>query len=242
MFPLRFSTLEERKEFYEKEFDIKKTFAWLPLKPQILAVDMGSDTKIIKNKAKLKTMINIRNKNVKQKLINYEPEDVYYDRNIYKDPELCMKKLCFRNCFNCDNFLGQELAFDIDPENIPCDCKSKYPNFCNKCLPKAIESAFALADYLKKYFRNIKVVYSGRGAHVHIFDKKAYKLTIKEREEINKELKQFHIDPWVSRGYIRLIRLPYSLNALVSRIVIPLKEKKFNPLTSIEIVPAFLKK
>jgi len=241
MYLLRFSTLDERKEFYEKEFDVKKTFAWLPIKPQILAVDMGSDTNIIKNKEKLNKMINIRANNVNQKLINYLPEDVYYDRNIYKDPELCMKKLCFLECPKCDNFVGQELAFDIDPENIPCDCKSKYPNFCNKCLPKAIKSAVELADYLKKYFKNIKIVYSGRGAHVHVFDKKAYNLSVKEREELNKEVKHFHIDSWVSRGYIRLMRLPYSLNALVSRIVTPIEDKKFNPLTNKEILPAFLK-
>ena len=53
-----------------------------------------------------------------------------------------------------------------------------------------------------------------------------FRATVKEREEINKELKNFPIDPWVSRGYIRLIRLPYSLNALISRIVTPLRTKK----------------
>ncbi len=237
MYKFRASTLEERKEFYEKEFDINKVNRWFRRKPQLFAVDMGSETRIIKDKSKLNKMISLRPNNLRIKLINYLPEDVYYDRNIYKDSEECLRKLCFKKCFNCDNFLGQELAFDVDSDNIPCSCKKE---FCSKCLPLAVDNGFRLADYLKNYFKNVEVVYSGRGAHVHVFDKKAYTLTVKEREELNKEVKQFYIDPWVSRGYIRLIRLPYSLNALVSRIVMPLKKKKI--LNYKESVPKFLQK
>ena len=76
-----------------------------------------------------------------------------------------------------------------------------------------------------------------------MFDKKAYKLSIKERGILNNRFKRYYIDPWVSHGRIRLIRLPYSLNSLVSRIVIPLKIKeikRFNPVSNKKIIPKFL--
>ena len=47
------SSLKERKEFYENEFNIKKVKSWLnklPYKPQFFVIDLGSKTKIIKDK------------------------------------------------------------------------------------------------------------------------------------------------------------------------------------------------
>jgi DNA primase catalytic subunit len=90
-----------------------------------------------------------------------------------------------------------------------------------------------------KTFRKADVTYSGRGFHVKVPDKKASKLNFKERAELAKKFSKYPIDPWVSRGYIRLMRLPYSLNGLVSRIVVPLgKTKAFNQK---ETIPGFLK-
>lgn len=241
------SSLKQREIFYKSEFNIEKVKEWfkknnLPF-PQIFAVDMGSETGIIKNKEKKNKIINLKAENLKEKFIKYLPEDVYYDRNIYKDPEKILKELNFEGVWQSDNFLGQELVFDIDPENIDCRCKKKFPEFCEECMRKAVEKAIALAEFLQERFENIGLVYSGRGMHVHVFDKDAFKLTIKEREELNEEVKEFNVDAWVSRGYIRLIRLPYSLNALVSRIATPLtlgEAKKFNPLKSKKIIPKFL--
>jgi DNA primase catalytic subunit len=89
------------------------------------------------------------------------------------------------------------------------------------------------------------VVYSGRGFHVHVLDKESYGLSVQERQKIADEVKQagFHIDAWVTSGEMRLIRLPYSLNGLVSRIVLPLKKaelEKFNPITDERCLPKFL--
>ncbi len=241
------STLKERQSYYRNEFCMEKAMAWfkknrLPL-PQLYAVDMGTETKIIKNKAKLGKMISLRPHNLKQKLVNYLPEDVYYDRNRYNDVEDVLKKLNFKKIFDDENFKGQQLAFDIDPENIKCSCKPKFPHFCSKCMLKAVKNALKAAELLDAHFKKIGLVYSGRGMHVHVFDKSAFKLSIKEREGLNKMLKGYGIDPWVSRGKIRLIRLPYSLNSLVSRIVLPLKREEiegFNPVTSKETRPGFL--
>ncbi len=235
------SSLKDRKEFYKKYFNIKKVSSWirqLSYKPQFFVVDLGSETKIIKDKSKLKKLIffkpNISLKELKEKLIKYLPEDVYYDRNIYKNPYKCLKNFNFRNAPYSKNYLGQELVFDVDPENINCPkCGKKYfPNFCETCSKLAIKNGFKIYKELKKYFKKIIIVYSGRGCHVHILDKKAYKLSLKNRNKLNKKFKNLAIDSWVSYGKIRLIRLPYSLNSLSSRIVTPLKIKdieKFNP-------------
>ena len=49
---LRPSLLKERKEFYEKEFSIKKVRSWFKERPQFFVVDLGSETGIIKDKKK----------------------------------------------------------------------------------------------------------------------------------------------------------------------------------------------
>lgn len=240
------SNLKDRELFYKNEFNIKKVASFFKKKPQLFAIDCGTETKIIKDKSKYKKIINLKPdinyKELKERLIYYLPEDVYYDRNVYKNPNKCLK---FKNCFLCKNFLGQELAFDIDPENITCKkCgRKKFPKFCIHSLRIALEDSLNLYKELKKEFKKVKIVYSGRGYHIHVFDKRAYKLSIRERGNLNNKYIRYHIDPWVSYGKIRLIRLPYSLNSLVSRIVIPLKLKeikKFNPLSNKKIIPKFL--
>ena len=97
----------------------------------------------------------------------------------------------------------------------------------------------------QKVIRGLKVVYSGRGFHIHVFDQKAYQLTVNERLDLAKKVKKagFHIDDWVTSGEFRLIRLPYSLNGLVSRIVLPLKKdelESFDAVHDKRCLPKFL--
>ena len=245
------SSLKERKEFYEKEFDLEKVNSWLkklPYKPQFFVIDPGTETKIIKYKSKIKKLIffkpNTSLKELKNKLIKYLPEDVYYDRNVYKDPYKCLKNFNFPNAPFSKNYLGQELAFDVDPENIECpSCgKKRFPKFCKVCSKMAVRNAYKLYKELKKQFKKIELVYSGRGCHVHVLDKKAYKLTLYERDKLNRKFKKYGIDTWVSYGKVRLIRLPYLLNSLCSRIVTPLRIKEINKFNINEkkLIPKFL--
>ncbi|MEK6907275.1 MAG: DNA primase [Nanoarchaeota archaeon] len=246
------SSLKDREKFYKKEFDLKKVASWLkklPYKPQFFVIDAGSETKIIKDKNKLKKLIFFKPymnlKELKKKLIKHLPEDVYYDRNIYKNPWKCLKNFNFKNAPYSKNFFGQELAFDVDPENINCpSCGKKFfPKFCKVCSKMTIEDGYKIYKELKKKFNKVEIVYSGRGCHVHVLDKKAYKLGLDERKKLNNKFKKYAIDPWVSYGRIRLIKLPYSLNTLSSRIVTPLKIKeisKFNPDEK-KFIPKFLK-
>ena len=254
MYPFRISALEEREAFYTKQFDIRKLEEWFEKhdnRPQRFAIDPGTETKIIKDRSKLNEIINF-NANIsyaelKEKLVENAPEDAYYDRNQYKDPQKAMELIRKKKYFQNPNFLGQELAFDMDSDNLECaKCKKKkFTDFCPDCFRRLTEKVPEAHDIIRQDFRKIEVIYSGRGYHFHVFDKKAYALSLEEREAYNQKLKQYFIDPWVSRGRIRLIRLPYSLNALVSRIAIPLKLEEINALdvsSDTRVVPEFLKR
>lgn len=228
------STLKQRENFYKNNFDIEKIEKFLPIKPQFFVIDPGTETKIIKNKNNLNHLIilkpDISYEELKAKLVNYLPEDVYYDRNIYKNPEKCLINFDFRESFSSDNFLGQELTFDIDPENI-IKSNSLWA-FNKKLVIKSSRIALDFYNELKINFSKVEIIYSGRGFHLHVFDKEAYKLSLKERDELNRKFMKYKIDPWVSYGKIRLIRLPYSLNSLCSRVCTPLSPeelKNFNP-------------
>ena len=254
MYPFKISSLQDREAFYTGEFDIEKGEEWFekhPPAPQLFALDAGTETKIAKDPEKINQIINLDSgisfEKLKEKLIHYLPEDAYYDRNRYKEPQKALAMIQKKDYFNNPNFLGQELAFDMDSDNLKCEqCRNKkFIDFCLNCfnnLKKKVPEAYGL---LKEEFKQVEIIYSGRGFHFHIFDKKAYALSLEEREACNERLKGYFMDPWVSRGRIRLIRLPYSLNALVSRIVTPLtlKEVEILDISADErVIPEFLKK
>src|SRR3989344_4786363 len=239
------STLKQRQYFYEHEFDIKKAEAWFRVKPQFFAVDLGSETGIIGDKThlnKLKILPNQGWKKLKKDLIALKPEDVYFDRNIYYSPDKKFRSFDFRkNGLGSRDVSGQLLAFDLDPENVDCPFhSSRQLNFCPYCLMLIYSQALELRHRLMVLgFKDIEVMYSGRGFHVYVHDAKAYHLTVQQRKRLCRIFKDFAIDAWVTEGEIRLMRLPYSLNALVSRIVIPVKTL-FSPLYSKAVIPKFL--
>lgn len=237
-FHFRPSTLNERREFYEKEFSIEKAKEWfkknkMPL-PQLCAIDSGTETNIIKNKKWKGKLFYFLFSELKEKIKKYCPEDVYYDRNIYKDPKKILKTLKFNNP------IKQELVFDIDSDNIFCNNHEK-EKICNLCLDKAFIYASKMKRELARKFKKIKIIYSGRGFHLHVLDKKAYELEIAQRKKISEKFVSIYpIDPGVSNGLISLIRMPFSLNTLVSRKAVPLSNKdKFDKTSTI---PRFLRK
>ena len=99
---------------------------------------------------------------------------------------------------------------------------------------------------MEKDFCSLGIVYSGRGFHIHVFDQEAYGLSKKERLQIARLTKKkgFAIDEWVTAGEMRLIRLPFSLHGLVSRVAIPLAKNelsRFDPISDNRCVPSFLR-
>ena len=109
------------------------------------------------------------------------------------------------------------------------------------------KEAIGLYEFLANRFSEVKAVYSGRGFHLHVLDQQAYLLNTQERADLAQQVKKagFHIDEWVTSGEMRLIRLPYSLNGLVSRIVLPLTKdelESFDAIHDERCLPKFLGK
>lgn len=254
MAPYRISSLDERRGFYAREFDIRALGAWfsraLGRLPQFFAVDFGSETRLSTDPGKIGKIIVLQSgltlSLLRDKLALYAPEDVYYDTRIYKDVKDCFS--CPKHpgfCTACPALLGQELVFDLDPENIDCpQCgKKHYPHFCTYCLNLSLTAGAELSAALAGMgFAKTSLVYSGRGCHVHCADPKALKLTTDERARLAEDLKRFPMDPWVTTTK-RLIRLPYSLHAMISRIAFPLTHADvtaFDPENDARVIPRFL--
>ena len=244
---MRYATLEERKQFYTREFNPKKVSEWFTggIGNTKFAVIIGRHTKIFPEKYKedASTTIIIDDfkdlEDVRGQILEFLPEAVYYDRNVY---DANRRKV------------GQELAFDLDPENITCpihgSLKDKMKrhqglSFCEIEFDMVKKEAIGLYDFLKICFSDVGIVYSGRGFHLHVFDPNAHKLNTEERLSLAQETKQagFHIDEWVTSGEYRLIRLPFSLNGLVSRIALPLRRdeiESFDAVHDKRCLPKFL--
>jgi len=244
---MRYASLGERKEYYTNEFDLGEVANWFKHQTSKVkfALIIGRHTHIFPEKYRKEaytTIIVDEYKNfedVKNEILEFLPEAVYYDRTVYGEK---------------NEKIGQELAFDLDPENVTCPIHGSLEDkmkrgqglsFCELELDIVKQEALELVEKMEERFSDVIAVYSGRGFHVHVFDVEACMLTFEQRREIAREVKQagFHIDEWVATGEMRLIRLPYSLNGLVSRIVLPLQKHEleaFNPLTDYRCKPNFL--
>ena len=118
--------------------------------------------------------------------------------------------------------------------------------FCETALKMVKNHTINLYEELSKNFTRLEIVYSGRGFHIHIFDCDSFSWTYNKRKVLaDNILKQgFPIDEWVTSGGSRLIRLPFSLHGMVSRIVYPIKINEladFNPIEDPRSKPNFLK-
>ena len=246
---MRYASLGERKRFYTGEFYLQKVSGWFGnrLGNVKFAVIIGRHSRIYPEKYKedADTTIIIddyKNLNeVRDQIVEFLPESVYYDRNVYDE-----------NGYKT----GQELAFDLDPENITCPIHGSLADkmkrgqglgFCSLELEMVKEQALSLHEYLEKDFSQLRIVYSGRGFHIHVFDEEACGLSEKKRRQLARSVKGkgFAIDEWVTVGEMRLIRLPFSLHGLVSRIVLPLEKselERFDPISDERCIPKFLRK
>jgi len=244
---MRYATLNERREFYTQEFNLKQVQEWFSDSQGITkyAVLIGKHTQIypMQYRDDAETSIIIDEyqnlKDVQNQIVDFLPEAAYYDRNFYGTD---------------GQIIGQELAFDLDPENVVCPIhgtledkmeRGQGLSFCELELDIVRREAIGLYEYLQKRFSDLRVVYSGRGFHLHVLDKDANTLSAEERLSTAREVKQqgFLIDEWVTSGEYRLIRLPYSLNGLVSRMVLPLKKSElesFDPIHDSRCLPKFL--
>jgi len=250
---MRPSRLSERQQFYAR-FNLKKARDWVGRK-LVYAVIIGRHSDIYpveykKDKDEPIIIDDYRSlQNVCSQLLKFLPEGVYYDRNYYKDFRLC-HSYDLRKAWTWQNFFGQELAFDLDPENVICPIHGTLTErlkkgwglgFCETAFKIICTNTIQLYDKLKENYSDVRIVFSGRGFHIHVFDKDTRKLTKEDRQLMASRYQMFGIDPWVTNGEMRLIRLPYSLNGISSRIVLPLKPSEvqdFNPKE--DALPSFV--
>ena len=245
---MRYATLEERKRFYVEDFDLAKVAGWFGerLANVKFAVIIGRHTRVFLEEYRedVDTTIIIDEyanlSDVCDQILEFLPESAYYDRNVY---DAHSRKT------------GQELAFDLDPENITCPVHGNLADkmrrgqglgFCELELQMVKDQALSLYEYLEKEFSQLRIVYSGRGFHIHVLDEETYGWNEKKRREIARDVKKqgFAIDEWVTVGEMRLIRLPFSLHGLVSRVVLPLEKselERFDPVSDERCLPRFLR-
>lgn len=261
---MRPSTLDERCEFYASEFDTGSLDDWIGDRRRHLkfAMVMGRHTGIVlENRAANKDDVILIDawknaRDLRRYALDYLPESFYYDRNRYEDVSECWR--CGRNradCPKCHNYAGQQLAFDLDPENIDCPyhghigdkmAKGRALSFCMYEFKMVRRQAIDLFAELSKEYAQVSVVYSGRGFHIVVDDEEAYSLSREERRRLAIACaKRYAIDEWVTSGGSRLMRLPYSLNGLVSRKCLIMKGdvrdlRGFDPRTSGEVIPKFV--
>jgi DNA primase catalytic subunit len=256
---MRLSALHERREFYEREFRTRLVRKWFMdwTGPLVFAVVIGRHTRIYPTEYRAdrdRTILideydSIRD--LERYCVDFKPESVYYDRNVYKNWDFARRGS--NSIKGLGRTFGQQLAFDIDPENFDCPIhgsledkmrKGHGLSFCRLELQLAQGQAFDLVDRLSKRFADVRLVYSGRGFHVHVMDGDAFFWTRRQRVNLVRDLSRrgYFMDEWVSGGGMRLIRLPYSLNGLVSRLAIPLERSEptlFDPVTDPRCLPTF---
>lgn len=111
-------------------------------------------------------------------------------------------------------------------------------------IEHALEYGFIVQEIFEEDFAATEtlVVYSGQGCHVYLLDTdRQHRYDEQSREVINDVLLEEYeipIDPVVTADRRRVMRLPYSLHAEVSRIVQPIESPDFDFRT--EAAPSFL--
>jgi DNA primase catalytic subunit len=256
---LRISLLDERREFYSREFATAKVQNWFKgwQSPIVFAAIIGRHTGIAPKKyrrERTRTLVIDDYESlsdVRNYMIDFQPESAYYDRNVYTDWD--QARHFGNDPARLGRYYGQELVFDVDPENFTCPVhgtleekmrKHQGLSFCRLEFQLARQEAVQLLEILSERFSGIGLVYSGRGFHIHVTDEETIFWNRKKRLALVRSLTKrgFLMDEWVPSGGMRLIRLPYSLNGLVSRIAIPLTQNElgvFDPIADKRTIPKF---
>ncbi len=239
--------LADRRRFYAKQMDYDAAERWFRSFPgeRVFALILGRHSGIYPSRFRTLKNVPLLIEDARSVLdlrpyvLKYLPEGVYYDRNAYASLDTARRaRLDYAHAWRSRWFRGQELAFDLDPENLDCpihgDITEKMRrhqglSFCDWEFEETRRQAGELHDRLSREWSRLSVVYSGRGFHVHVLDEEAYHLTRSERGHLAARYgKRFALDEWVTTGEMRLIRLPFSLHGMVSRIVVPVPRGKLD--------------
>lgn len=244
------ASLATRRAFYTRRMNYDAAQAWFSRFPgeRAFAIILGRHSGIYP--ARFRSLKNISLviddaasvRDLEPYLLKYLPEGVYYDRNAYVSLEGARRaRLDYAHPWRSRWYAGQELAFDLDPENLDCPIHGTIEDkmrrhqglsFCDWEFQETRRQAAELYDELGRTWSRLAVVYSGRGFHVHVLDRDAYRLSRRERTAIAHRLgKRYALDEWVTSGEMRLIRLPHSLHGMVSRVVVPVPRRRLEGFT-----------
>src|SRR5207253_10197793 len=126
---LRPASLAERHRFYAEKMDYRAATSWMarPTGGRVYALILGRHSGIYPPRFRhLKNVpLTIDDaedvRELRPYLLRYLPEGVYYDRNVYAPLEGRRRAhLDYAHAWRSRFFRGQELAFDLDPENLDC--------------------------------------------------------------------------------------------------------------------------
>jgi len=241
---LRPASLSERRAFFATRMDYDAASRWFAGMPgeHVFALIIGRHSGVYPRRFRSLKNIpllveDVRDpKDLRPYLMKYLPEGVYYDRNAYASVAAIRRAgVEYARAWRSRWFMGQELAFDLDPENLDCpihgDIDAKMHrhqglSFCDWEFTEVRRQAAELHDDLAERWSDLSVVYSGRGFHIHVLDAEGFCLTKAERIRIAARFgRRYAIDEWVTSGEMRLIRMPYSLHGMVSRVVVPVPRR-----------------
>lgn len=246
------ATLEQRREYYRKEFDVKLVkrwfkdmpMAWQPMFAVIIGKETGVAPNEYRNNRKETLLLDTAPtfERLKTELIDFLPETVFYSRNVFSSWAHNNDCGTPKTPWKCNGYVGQELAIDVDPENFRRN--SDTLSFGMDNFETARTKTLELYETLG--FSKMKVVYSGRGFHLHVQDKETFDWKYRQRLDFSRTLseKGFKNDEWVASGEYYMIRVPYSLHGLTSRACIPLSKRqleRFDPINNKRCTPRFLR-
>src|SRR3989442_568497 len=122
------ASLAERRRFYRRSIDFPAPAEWMdgPQAQPGYAPNPRPHSRIYPGRFRqLKTVPLIVDdardvRDLRPYLVKYLPEGVYYDRNVYTSLDAARKaRLDYARAWRSRFFVGQELAFDLDP-TAPC--------------------------------------------------------------------------------------------------------------------------
>lgn len=177
------------------------------------------------------------------------PDAVYYALDHWERPwvlavDIDAKDIAAQRASSkTDGMADQVETYPLRTAGILDNPPEGYP-YAFEDIEQALEYGFAVQDIFEDDLAadETMVVYSGQGCHVYLLDTdREHHYDEQSREVINDLLLEEYeipIDPVVTADRRRVMRLPYSLHADVSRVVQPIDSPSFDFRT--EATPPFL--
>lgn len=224
---LKPTPVRQREAFYQEEFSTDAVEKLMEQRNWFVPViDVGTESTLYKPrlqelKGKLVRISEYADATqLVEKITDYAPEDVYYSRNDTKEGRIEVNP-------------RQELVFRVAPHELDCNmCDRKRQHmeeqwqkfvFCENCFADAAHHARNLYVFLERHFEEMDLVFTGRAFHVHVNDEEGFRMEQEDRWELARKVsRQFPIQEEMTAGESDLVRLPGSLNGLVTRKVVSL--------------------